>query len=115
MAVKIDKKILVVLIVVLVIIIFIGVLIHRHLTTGPVEIENSVGGLDTESLEGQNILPVQIEAEVQPSNEENKGAISVCRYECGDGACQKLDPYCDNGLNCICPETPQDCPEDCQE
>ncbi len=93
---KIDKKILIILAIAFVIILALGFLVYKYLNFSGVEVENSAGGVKTES-------------------ELNKGAVTVCLDECGNGKCQKLDPGCDVGsLNCICAETPQDCPQDCK-
>jgi hypothetical protein len=61
----------------------------------------------------------------QHSEEEVNGAdqgngstgLFICADKCGDGVCQTSDPNCgesDSNLNCICPETQQECPQDCQ-
>ena len=45
----------------------------------------------------------------------NQGFLTVCRDQCGDGICQINTNDCkdDDALNCVCVETPQDCPRDC--
>ena len=45
---------------------------------------------------------------------EGSGGLVACRDLCDDGICQKTDPQCKYDLNCICAETPQDCPADCK-
>lgn len=43
--------------------------------------------------------------------------LYVCADRCGDNICQFADPECgeeNTNLNCICPETNQDCPQDCK-
>ncbi len=40
---------------------------------------------------------------------------NTCAYRCGDGICQTSDPSCKPGdSSCICPETPQNCLQDCK-
>ena len=122
---KIDKKILIILIIALVVILLLGIWIYRYLSAGGAKIENSAGGVQTQapateqnSNQNNNSPPqVQIPAGgVQSQGENGGGTLSVCLDKCGDGICQKTDPNCgkDNNLNCICPETPQECPQDCK-
>ncbi len=67
-------------------------------------VENSVGGT---SVEQQNTSENTPAAQVG-------GGLTVCLDKCGDGICQKSDPDCKDSMNCICPETPQECPQDCK-
>ncbi len=54
-------------------------------------------------------------ASIQIKTEGNVGSLLICSDQCGDGICQKTDPNCKNGnLNCICPETKDNCSQDCK-
>ncbi|MBU3934597.1 hypothetical protein KKC00_01400 [Patescibacteria group bacterium] len=50
-----------------------------------------------------------------PAGEEepniNQGGLIICFDQCGDGVC--LSTTCTDDMNCPCPETPEDCPQDC--
>lgn len=108
---KIDKKLFIILIITLVCILLVGLAVYKYIRAGLQDAQNSAGGAQTEndlrgnSGLGDSIPNVQIEGE---------GAMfSVCIDRCGDETCQPSDPDCKDNLNCICPETHQDCPEDC--
>lgn len=62
-----------------------------------------------------SVPQVQIDIQgAQTQGENNQGSFSVCLDKCGDNICQESDPDCGkSNLNCICPETNEDCPEDC--
>jgi len=121
---KIDKKILTIVLVFFVVILLIGVFIYINLNNNKPNpnIENSLGGTNTESPAGneQNTNPgnnqPQVEVKVEPDNSSNSiGTFTICVDECGNGVCQAYDPDCETeGLNCICSETHQDCPQDCK-
>ncbi len=111
---KLDKKVLIILITALVVILLIGFIVYKYISGSLVDVKNLTGGAQTE----QNNTPqVQIQADgVQVQGENGGGTFSVCLDKCGDGVCQETDPNCGkgNGLNCICPENPQECPQDCK-
>lgn len=59
--------------------------------------------------------PQSVNVEIMPKEINSGGALTVCSDKCGDGICQKTDPSCKNkDLNCTCPETAQECPQDCK-
>ena len=71
-------------------------------------VQNSISGTD-------NAPQVQVQAEGAVTQSDNgAGMLLVCVDKCGDGVCQKSDPECKDNLNCVCLETPQDCPQDCK-
>lgn len=94
---KIDKKILIWLVIASVVILLLGLAIYRYTKEKGVKVQDSIGGIGTEAQQGG-------------------GTLTVCVDKCGDGICQKTDPNCDvnNNLNCPCPETLQECPQDCK-
>jgi hypothetical protein len=114
---KIDKKILIILIIALVIILMAGFFVYRHLNFNETKVENSTGGAQTEAP-----VPEQNQVEIQPESIQAEGnggepMLSICVDKCGDGTCQKEDPGCGEpggNLNCICLESLQDCPQDCE-
>jgi len=114
---KIDKKVLIWLVIALVVILLIGIGIFRYISKSGIEVQDSAGGIKTEALgTDNNTSQLQIQAgDVQVEGNNGGGTLTVCADECGDGVCQK-DNICDvnNNLNCICSETPQECPQDCK-
>jgi len=118
---KVDKKILLILIVVIAAVLLVGFMVYQYMVSPATKMQNSTGGAQTEvqgsPKEDNNNPQVQVEVGgIQAQGGNGQGMLSVCLDKCGDGVCQKTDPNCgkDNNLNCICPETPQDCPEDCK-
>jgi len=118
---KIDKKILIILIIAVVVILLTGFVIYKYTSSSEVKVQNSAGGAQTEINTPQpkedNSQQVQIDVGgIDAQKENEKGIMSVCLDKCGDNICQKTDPNCsgDNNLNCICPETPQECSQDCK-
>lgn len=110
---KIDKKILIILIAVVVAILLIVFVAYKYILSPGIKVQNSAGGAQTEKQTQQ--VQVQVGG-VGAQGTNGGGTLSVCIDKCGDGICEKTDPNCsaDNNLNCICPETPQECPQDCK-
>jgi len=120
---KIDKKVLIILIVFLIVVLFAGFFVFKYLKEIKTTVQDSLGGTNTEESGQQDnnselspneeeqssidTLSPQIEIESQPG-------LSICADKCGDGVCQASDPECKNSMNCVCPETKQDCPSDCK-
>jgi len=127
---KIDKKVLIISIVALVIVLLAGLFVFRYLSQiKGTDMQNSLQGASVEnSVEeksnagGDNqgnqteVPQVQIQADgIQSQGGNNGGGLTVCLDKCGDGTCQETDPNCtDKSINCICPETIQECPQDCK-
>ena len=54
--------------------------------------------------------------EIKTEGIKSGGTLNVCLDQCGDGICQKTDQNCKEGnLNCLCPETLVNCPQDCSD
>jgi len=109
-----DKKVFKILIIVVVAVSLAGLGTYFYLASSGIKVKNATGGVQTQ---GNNAAPVQIEVGgVKAGGESGQGLLSVCMDKCGDDVCQKTDPNCGEGgnLNCVCPETPQDCPQDCK-
>lgn len=132
---KIDKKVLFILIIIIAIILLVGFIVYQYVAggypSGRVNVQNLIGGAQTEKKSDNtsddqgnpviNAPQVQIQAggvqaQGEPGGYPGLGTLSVCSDKCGDGVCQKTDSNCDkdNNLNCICLETPQECPQDCK-
>ena len=125
---KIDKKILIALIITIIVILLLGFVAYEYVLAPEFNTKNSANGVKTEQKTENpsgndntaNIsTQVQLQAggvQVQATDGNSNGNFSVCSDKCGDGICQKTDPNCtkDNSMNCICPETPQECPQDCK-
>jgi len=118
---KIDKKILIIALIIFVIVLGVGILVYKNFKDNKPNIENSLGGANTVNENEQNQtqennnLP-QIQAEIKTEGNTGIGSLTVCLDQCGNGVCQKSDTNCEknDGSNCICAETPQECPQDCK-
>ena len=122
---KVDKKVLLTSIAILVVVLLIGLMIYQYMAGSAPEVKNSLGGIQTENnsvINPDNQEPVieapevQIQAGEIQVETKNSSFLSVCLDECGNGICQKVDTNCekDPSLNCICPETQAECPQDCK-
>ncbi|TSC94499.1 MAG: hypothetical protein CEN87_468 [Parcubacteria group bacterium Licking1014_1] len=96
---KIDKKVLITLIIVLAVILLVSFFAYKYFKEIKITVEDSAGGANIEAPE--------IEIEPQPG-------LFICADKCGDGLCQTSDPECKDNMNCVCPETKEECPEDCK-
>lgn len=100
---KIDKKILAALIIILVVVILAGVVACIKLAQDSGGVQDLTGGAMF-NLDG-----------VQVENDGGAGGMIICSDRCGDDVCHIQDSDCPEGnMNCICPETPEECPQDCQ-
>ena len=115
---KIDKKVLIWLIAVLVIAALAGIAAYMRLVKNAVEVQNSAGGASTENNESQQNSPdIELElGDAQVEGGAGSGGLIICSDRCGDNVCQTEDPECpgENSLNCVCLETPEECPQDCE-
>lgn len=113
---KIDKSILLTLIVLLVVALFVGFVIYKYITNSSVNIQNYTGGVQTENSSPENLEDVNKDIAPTVQIETQGGTLTICVDKCGDGECQITDLNCirDNSLNCICPETKQECSQDCK-
>ncbi len=113
-----DKKNLIILIVIAAIVLVAGFFVFKYLgQTKGIDTQNSLGGANVENSADQAEIPkTQIETGgIQVEGGNIKGGLIVCLDKCGDNICQKTDPNCkENSMNCICPETHQECPQDCK-
>ncbi len=96
---KVNKKMLITVIILLIILV-IGFAVYKYLVN-----------------RGFKKVEIPVEQKQEPYNTQSahsKDTLTVCVEECGNGVCQKTGPDCKAGdLNCICPETHADCPQDC--
>ena len=118
---KIDKKVLIVSGAIIVAILLVVFAVYKYSANSGTEVQNITGGAQTEvqspTDQSSNIPQVQIEAGgIQTEGGSGQGMLTVCMDKCGDGVCQETDPNCgeNSNLNCVCPETPQECPQDCE-
>jgi len=103
-----DKKVLAVLIILAAILVLGGLAVYSNVRVPNSEVQNSTGGAQSGPLP-----EVQIQAEGDSGT--GNGTFTVCLDNCGDGICQAEDQDCGkNGLNCICAENKQECPQDCK-
>jgi hypothetical protein len=111
-----GKKFFTIILIILVIILIGGFFLFKNFNNNS-GVENSLGGINTESLNNENesqnetVPQIQVEAEGQTG----QGELLICVDECGNGICQEPDSDCgkDGIYNCICPENPEICPQDC--
>lgn len=124
---KLDKKTLFILVIILIVILLVSFMVYKYVAGFKTGAQNLSSGTQIQKGSDKissgsagsiaNNQQVQIEVGgVQAEGNTGLGALSVCLDKCGDGICQKTDPNCskNNNLNCICPETPQECPQDCK-
>lgn len=118
MFLKIDKKVLITVIVILILLILIIVAVYGSMNKANApQIENSIGGTNIEVSQEpvlENEEGVQSGIQVQAEGEAGGGTLFICEDKCGDGICQEEDPGCAQAGSCICAETAEDCPADCQ-
>ena len=114
---NLDKKIITILFIIVVILIG-GFLLYQYSSDTESNLQNSTGGAQTEQSQDQNIQTPDVQLEAQDDGGSvqgnGDGVLTVCSDKCDDGACQKGDIYCTDNLNCVCPETPESCPQDCK-
>ncbi len=112
-----NKKNLIILLAVLVLVLIVGLFLFKTFENNNSGVENSLGGANTESLnnedENQNETTPQIQVEAE--GQTGQGELLICVDECGNGICQEPAPDCgeDGTYNCVCPENPEICPQDC--
>lgn len=121
---KIDKKVLIILIIAVAVILLVGFMLYKSVADSANGPQNLTGGAQTENgvlgdenKPADNTPQIEIKADgVQAQGGTGTGMLTVCLDKCGDGICQATDSYCseNNSLNCICVETPQECPQDCK-
>ena len=106
---KNNKKVLIAVAIILVVLV--GIVLLKQIFDNDSNVQNSAGGAKIENI-GPNVELGDIEIETKGSS--SSGGLTVCTERCGDGVCQTKDDACVNeNLSCICPETLQDCPQDC--
>lgn len=114
----INKKIL---IAVLIILILVGsfVLYKYTFYNGfgtKIPLKQEIMGEGNEQRPQENNVQNQGVEVIYDQGASGKGALTVCLDECGDGVCKKMDLNCKSGdLNCVCLETPKECPQDCPD
>lgn len=83
--------------------------------TSETEAPSETGAINATN-EGSAIEEIpQIEVQAVSGEESGGGSLIICVDKCGDGVCQKTDSACERGnLNCVCLESPTDCPQDCK-
>jgi len=127
---KIDKKVLIWLVAALVVAALIGIAAYKQLLGNAGDVQNSTGGASTENTNQgnnenlqnesrQNLPDIELDlgdVQVEGGAGSGSGGLTICLDKCGDGICQTRDLDCDynSSLNCVCPETPQECPQDCE-
>lgn len=111
---KLDKRILIILIIILVAIILLGIAAYRYLIVDRVNVQNSVSGTETEMQASDQDSGNPLENSVPELKIEPEPGLFICVDKCGDGICQTSDPECKDSMNCVCPESQQECPQDCK-
>ena len=114
---RIDKKVLMILVLTIIVVALFCLAVFKYLANSNIEVKNSAGGAQIEQQEQTNNTPeVEIEASgVEVQGQQGTGSLIICADKCGDLVCQTADTSCEQGsLNCPCPETNQDCPQDCK-
>lgn len=114
-----NKKILIIS--VALIVLASGFYFYNYLVVSNVKVETKLEettNTGTVNLKEEGLFktPEQVKKEVKETPKDNSGGfLSVCVDKCGDGVCQKVDTVCESGgLNCVCEENLQECPQDCR-
>ena len=111
-----NKNFLIISIVVVVLLVIGGFLAYNYIFQ---KNETNLDFIESKNTQNQtnnsNDANVGIDGiELKTSSEVNEGLI-ICSDKCGDGVCQNKNSMCEDGsLNCICIESPLDCPTDCR-
>lgn len=120
-----NKKIFTYLVIITIIIVAVIFFVYQYMVNKNIEVENYTGGISTENQssqiqndDGTQEVPGDLDdsniIDIQAEGDNGGGTFSVCLDKCGDGVCQTSSAGCQDGLNCTCIETPQDCSQDCQ-
>lgn len=107
-----NKKKLTVILLILVLILIAGFFLFKDIKKDNFGIENSLGGSNTES----QTIEVSPGIEVTAQGTNGGGQLTICADNCGDKVCQQPTAECgkEGNLDCICPEDPETCPQDCK-
>jgi hypothetical protein len=104
-----NKKTLLILVIAFVVLFVAGFFIFQYTDKIESVQGNPAGSQETESSPANNETGSEkIEEATKPT-----GSLLICADKCGDGICQISNENCGE-IDCICLETPQDCPQDCK-
>lgn len=108
------EKRLITSIIAVVAVLIIGTIIYSAMAK-PAGYVNNSNNIENSAVPSASPNPsTNISVEVKTDG-NNSGGLLICADQCGDGICQEKDLSCKEGnLNCICPETKDDCPKDCK-
>ena len=114
-----SKKKIVVLIIILIVVLIGGFFALEYVSAPENKTENNLNDADGAEVD-QNNNSDNFQPEVEIGgvevNGNNNSGLIICSDKCGDGVCQTKDLECNDksNLNCTCPETKEDCPQDCK-
>jgi len=123
---KIDKKVLIILIIAIIAILVSAFFIYKYAGSVKNGVEDTAGGIDTEGQSQQNLSEennddstpqIEIKAEAVTGNSNGESMLLVCLDKCGDNICQDTEKEWtqeNENANSICPETFEECPQDCK-
>lgn len=117
---KIDKKILIILIIVLIAFLVAGYFVFKYTKEIRTRTQDLSDGANTEEEQSEKTEPSldeensAVEIEYPRIEADPESGLFICVDQCGDKVCQTSDTECKDNINCICPETKEDCPSDCQ-
>ncbi len=111
-----SKKVLIISIIVLILVLGFGFLFYKSIFNKVYKTEIPTQQNTIINDKPQQKPEVQFQTQsIKAQGTNGGGTLTVCLDKCGDGICQKTDPNCKSGdLNCICLETPKECPQDCR-
>lgn len=105
-----NKKSLIILIINLIIVLAVltaGFFVFEYLKQKKSALQGSIG---QENIENNAEQPPE-----NPKVETGKPTgLFICADKCGDGICQESNDECKDNMNCVCPESKEECSADCQ-
>ena len=128
-----NRKLLILLLVGVIVIAGIGFVSYKYIyqnNQSSLDFINKSNNTNTDTESDNNLNNDSSTVnDINPSNNTNNTGSSsdigveikqdsglfICSDKCGDGICQDKSSCSEGSLNCICPEVPMECPQDCKK
>lgn len=117
-----TKKQIITLVILIGVVLLGGFAVYYFMPTANEDAQNTENAENQDTPDTQVVNPlvpppsVQLESGgITAEGTSGESMLIACVDSCGDGVCKNTGPDCNaNTLNCVCPENPQSCPEDCR-